>query len=55
MDAFSLLVGSNGDEFPVEIEKETKEWKVYFTLKEIGRRVDLHPIDIVSTLQTTIN
>ena len=27
-----MILGSNGDEVPIEIEKDISEWKIYFTL-----------------------
>lgn len=32
----SLIVASNGEEIPVEIDRDSSEWKVQFTLPEIG-------------------
>jgi hypothetical protein len=33
---FVYFLASNGDEIPVELEKESLQWKIYFTLTEIG-------------------
>lgn len=29
-----VFLGSNGDEVPIEIERNSSEWKIYFTLTE---------------------
>ena len=31
-----LIVASNNEEIPIEIDRDSSEWKVQFTLPEIG-------------------
>jgi hypothetical protein len=32
-----ISLGSNGDEVPIEIERDASLWKIYFTLTETGK------------------
>lgn len=55
-DLFDVTSGSTGHEIPIEIERDQNEWKIFFTLKQIGQLID-DSIDQIrlSTLAESLN